>query len=171
MVSGIKTSVSSVEPTTQRVRFGTKEVRVFHPEKWETIPLLDVHKTKMIEAKIKAMPNQPMHIPQTIQPRITPKHNKSKKWIVFGVAAVVTGIVCGIAGPLGLIIPVVVIGLYFLSKTPSNKIKPEILKEQIVAIHDLQKLAEKYERAGLHHKAIVYRNLAQSIQKQIELSI
>lgn len=171
MGSGIS-RVNSVTPSGNRaVHFGKVEVRTYKPDRWETMPLLNTHETARIEAKIKAMPNQPVQPPRPAMVQVS-RPKSHKKYIFWGATAILTGIVCGAAGPFGLIVPAVAILLYFVHKSAQpKKIHPEILAEKITAIRDLTKLAEKYERSGLLNKAKVYKQMALTIQDQVQKNI
>jgi hypothetical protein len=156
------------------VSFGKPEVRVVQHDGWETMPLLNTHEVKRIEAKIRSAEMQPLTKPKTIESSYQPikvKDVAGRRMMMSAGIVVVTGIVCGLAGPFGLIIPVAALTLYALSKMATRR--PAISLEQMKAAHKavahLEKLASKNQQSGFIVQASMYKNMADDYRKKYRL--
>ena len=145
------------------VRFGKPEVRNMQQDSWETRPLLNTHEVARLEAKIRAAEMQPMEKPKLPQLKPVPKKDISNRRLaVISGVSIATGILCAAVGPLGLILPAAVIGIWLFCKLtkPRPSISNEHKQATIKAVLHLEKLAVKNERSGFTTQARVYRDMA-----------
>jgi hypothetical protein len=169
MGSGIsKTYPAGVlKPAMKHVRFGRVDVREYRTDRWESKPLLNPQETQRLEAKIRAAPYVPMLPAPRHQPPIKKPVKPSYGGLLVTTVAIglfTTVLVAAAAGPFAVLVPVVCAAAFMAIKTYQDRsVKdPAVEKAKVAATQHLNKLALKYDRAGLSAEAAVYRNLAKT---------
>jgi Flp pilus assembly protein TadB len=156
--------VGIIKPVKQ-IRFGKPEVREYSQDSWESVPLLNTHETRRIEAKIKAAATAPMPRPKPPDPRLQQPVKKSCEGLAAAMCTagtVATIFACIAGGPVGVLVPVAFIAAFCLIKWAVNRkaVTLEYKQEQLETARHLSKLAQKSELAGLPVRAQVYRDMA-----------
>lgn len=164
--------VGIIKSPPKTVRFGKPEVRLVRQDSWETMPLLNTHEVARLEAKIRTAPEQPMQPPKPVPVQPAKEKQYSGYW-GYAAAGVVAATIatCCVAGPIGLIIPVVAVAALFAWNIGKGLMeKPPLNNEQksaaIKAIEHLEKLIQKHERAGLTSQALVYQQMLNEYRKR-----
>lgn len=160
-----RTYPAGILKSAKQVQFGKPEVRQYCQDRWETMPLLNTHETRRIEANIKAAATVPMPKPIVpVQQRPQPVKHKCEGLAVVmcvaGTALTITA--CALGGPLGLLVPLGFIAAFALIKWAVNRkvVTYEYRQEQLQIAKHLDKLAAKNMKAGLTVRAQVYKDMA-----------
>lgn len=170
MGSGISRSSAVGFSALPKVTFGKNEVRTYCQDQWQTMPLLDTHQVRRVEAQIKATPSQPIKKPQA--PIVVPAKktdHSNKKIVALAGIALATGVLCGVVGPFGLILPALVITIVVVKKLMEPpKLDPKVRQEKVEALRHINKLITKHQVAGLKEKVLVYTQIADTLRRELD---